>query len=171
MAAERRTRFVSGLPAILVSVLMLTTISVTAQARPDFSGSWRISQARSSAGAMGNNATISFPSELVIKQQAAELHVELRYPRSEMLTTVYKLDGSEITITLPSSVTEKARAAWDGDKLVITARRVVSSAFGDFVTDIKETWNRTGNVLTIQKTQSSDGVTDSETAVFDRAQS
>ena len=150
---------------------MLTTISVTAQARPDFSGSWKISQARSSAGATGNNATISFPSELVIKQQAAELHVELRYPRSEMLTTVYKLDGSEITITLPSSVTEKARAAWDGDKLVITrtARR------------IERLWRlrhrhqgnveRAGNVLTIQKTQSSDGVTDAETAVFDRAQS
>jgi hypothetical protein len=170
MIILRRKGVVPVVPAI-VSVLVLATTTAIAQGGPDFSGNWRISQAKSSAGATGNNATISFPSEIVIKQQSGQLHVELRYPRSQVLTTVYKLDGSEITITLPSNVTEKARAAWDGDRLVITARRVVSSAFGEFITDSKEAWSRTGNVLTIQKTQSSDGVTDAETAVFDRAPS
>ena len=157
--------------AAQIAVVLALTISVGAQGRPDFSGRWQISQAKSSAGATGNNATISFPSELVITQHPSELHVEFRYPRSAPLKTIYKLDGSEIVINLPSSVVERAKAGWEGDRLVISARRVVSSAFGDFVTDSKETWSRTADVLTIQKTQFSDGVTDSETAVFLRAPS
>ena len=156
--------------AAQIAVVLALTISVGAQGRPDLSGRWQISQAKSSAGATGNNATISFPSELVITQHPAELHVESRYPRSEPQKTVYKFDGSEITITLPSNVTERARASWDGDRLVISARRVVTSPFGEFVTDMKEVWRRAGNVLTVQKSQSSQGLTDSETAVFDRAQ-
>ena len=157
--------------AAQIAIVLTLTVSVGAQGRPDLSGRWQISQAKSSAGATGNNATISFPSELVITQHPAELHVELRHPRSDALKTIYKLDGSEIVIHLPSSVVERAKAGWDGHRLVISARRVVSSAFGDFVTDSKETWSRTADVLTIQKTQSSDGVTDSETAVFLRAPS
>jgi hypothetical protein len=155
---------------VALAFALASPISTAAQAQPDFSGHWKISQAKSSTGATGNNATISFPSELVVKQHPAELHVESRYPRAAPLTTAYKLDGSEITINLPSSVTEKARVTWDGGRLIITARRVVSSAFGEFVTDIKETWSRADNVLTVQKTQSADGVTDAETAVFDRDQ-
>jgi hypothetical protein len=141
-----------------------------AQTRPDFSGKWEISQAKSSAGATSNSANISFASELIITQRPAELHVEIRFPRSEPLTTVYKLDGSEITAGTPAGVTEKAKAAWDGNSLVVTARRVVSSAFGDFVTDSKEIWTRTGNVLTITKTETSDGVVTNERAVYDRDQ-
>ncbi|MET0212595.1 MAG: hypothetical protein ABW292_06315, partial [Vicinamibacterales bacterium] len=170
MAIHWRQHIARALPATALAVVLANPISAAAQVQPDFSGHWKISQTKSSIGATGNNATISFPSELVIKQQPAELHVESRYPRSAALTTVYKLDGSEITINLPSSVTEKARARWEGGNLIITARRVVSSAFGEFVTDIKETWSRAGNVLTVQKTQSADGVTDAETAVFDRDQ-
>jgi hypothetical protein len=170
MAIHSRTRVAGALPAAAIVLALANPMSAVAQAQPDFSGHWKISQAKSSTGATGNNATISFPSELVIKQQPDELHVDSRYPRAAPLTTVYKLDGSEITINLPSSVTENARTTWDGDRLIITARRVVSSAFGEFVTDIKETWSRAGNVLTVQKTQSADGVTDAETAVFDRDQ-
>jgi hypothetical protein len=141
-----------------------------AQARPDFSGKWEVSQAKSSAGATSNSANIAFPSELIVTQRPAELHVEARFPRSEPQTTVYKLDGSEITAGTPEGVTEKAKAAWDGNTLVITARRVVASAFGDFVTDSKETWTRTGNVLTITKTETSDGLVNNERAVYDRDQ-
>jgi hypothetical protein len=155
---------------VVVVALGTAPALAQAQARPDFSGKWEISQAKSSAGATSNSANISFPSELIITQRPTELHVEVRFPRSEPLTTVYKLDGSEITAGTPAGVTEKAKAAWDGNTLVITARRVVSSAFGDFVTDSKEIWTRTGNVLTITKTETSDGVVTNERAVFDRDQ-
>jgi hypothetical protein len=155
----------------IVAVALTAASALTiAQARPDFSGKWEISQAKSSAGATSNSANIAFPSELIVTQRPAELHVETRFPRSEPLTTVYKLDGSEITAGTPAGVTEKATATWDGNNLVITARRVVASAFGDFVTDSKEIWTRADSVLTISKTETSDGVVNNERAVYDREQ-
>lgn len=156
-----------------VAALMLVSVPVLllAQTRPDFSGKWKISQAKSSAGATGNSAKVSFPSELIVKQHAAELYLETRFPRTDPLTAVYKLDGSEVTVGTPAGVTEKAKATWDGEKLVITARRVVATPFGDFATDTKEVWSLTGNILTIGKTQSAEGLSDTETAVFDKDQS
>jgi hypothetical protein len=156
--------------ASVVAVALAAPALTVAQDKPDFSGKWKISQAKSSAGATSNSANIAFPSELIIVQRSAELQVEARFPRSEPQHTVYKLDGSEITAGTPAGVTETARATWDGNTLVITARRVVSSAFGDFVTDSKEIWTRTGNVLTITKNETSDGLVNNERAVFDRDQ-
>jgi hypothetical protein len=159
-------------PLVLVPVAALVLVAgpalTGAQTRPDFSGTWEISQAKSSAGATSNSANISFPSELIITQRPAELHVEIRFPRSEPFKTVYKLDGTEVTAGTPAGVNEKARAVWDEQTLVITARRIVSTQFGDFITDSKETWSRTGNVLTIRKSETSDGLTQNETAVFDK---
>lgn len=156
---------------IFVAASGLVTVSARApaQTRPDFSGHWKISQARSSPGTLGNSAKVGFPSELVIQHQLAELSVEMRIPRAETVTALYKLDGTEVTLGTPAGITEKAKAMWDGEKLVITARRVISTAFGDFVTDSKEVWNRTGNLLTITKTQTADGVSQTETGVFDKA--
>ncbi len=141
-----------------------------AQTRPDFSGRWEVSQSKSSPGAVGNRATVAIASEMIVTQRSSELQVEMRFPRTETpITVVYTFDGSEVVVGgTPDDVTEKARAMWDGNALVITARRVVSTAFGDFVTDTKEVWSTSGDVLTIQKTQSGDGVSDSETAVFER---
>lgn len=148
---------------------LLTMPALTpAQARPEFSGRWKISQARSSPGAVGNGAKVGFPSELVIQHHPAELQVEMRIPRTDPMTALYKLDGTEVTLGTPAGIAEKARAMWDGEKLVITARRVISTSFGDFVTDSKEVWSRTGNVLTISKTQTADGVSQTETGVFDK---
>lgn len=154
--------------AIAVLVLAAVPALTRAQAGPDLSGRWEISQAKSSPGALGNNAKVSFPSELIIQQRPAELQVEMRIPRTDSVTAVYKLDGSEITVGTPAGIAEKAKAMWDGSKLVITARRVVSSAFGDFITDTKEVWTRSGNVLTIGKTATSDGISATETAVYDK---
>ena len=90
MAIHSRARFAGALPATAIVLALANPISAVAQAQPDFSGHWKISQAKSSTGATGNNATVSFPSELVIKQQPNELHVDSRYPRAAPLTTVYR---------------------------------------------------------------------------------
>ena len=159
-------------PSFLVVIAALALLTVPAlpraQAGTDFSGRWKISQAKSSPGAIGNNAKVTFPSELIVEQRPGELHVDMRIPRTDSVTAVYKLDGSEITVGTPAGIAEKAKAMWDGNKLVITARRVVTSPFGDFVTDTKEVWTRTGNVLTIGKTVTAEGIADTETAVFDK---
>ena len=121
------------------------------------------------ARAAGNAATISFGSELIVTQSPTEVKVEARYPRVEQpQIVVFMLNGTEVTVPLPEGITEKAKASWEGERLVITARRVVSTQFGDFESETKEVWNRMGNVLTIQKTLTADGVTSNETAWFDR---
>jgi len=149
--------------------LVAVPVSAAAQAHQNYSGNWALSQAKSTQGAAGNGATISFGSELIVTQSPTELKVESRFPRVEQTQiVVFKFDGSEVTTPLSEGVVEKAKAVWEGDKVVITARRVVSTQFGDFVSETKETWSRMGNVLTIQKTLTSDGVTDSQTAVFDQ---
>jgi hypothetical protein len=155
--------------SIAAIALLAVPALATAQTRHDYSGKWALSQSKSTQGAAGNGATISFGSEVIVTQTATELRVESRYPRVEQTQiVVFKFDGSEVTTPLSEGVVEKAKAVWEGDKVVITARRVVSTQFGDFVSETKETWSRMGNVLTIQKTLTSDGVTDSQTAVFDQ---
>jgi hypothetical protein len=149
--------------------LLAVPVRAAAQEHQDYSGKWALSQSKSTPGAAGNGALISFGSELSVSQSSTELKVEIRFPRVEQTQTItYKLDGSEVTVPLPEGVTEKAKATWQGDRLTITARRVVPSAFGEFVSETKEIWNRMDNVLTIQKTLTSEGVTSNETAWFDR---
>lgn len=155
--------------SIAAIALLAVSASATAQAHQDYSGRWALSQSKSTPGAAGNGATISFGSEVVVTQSPTELKVESRFPRVEQTQiVVFRFDGSEVTTPLSEGVVEKAKAAWEGDTVVITARRIVSTQFGDFVSETKETWSRTGNLLTIRKTLMSDGVTDSQTAVFDR---
>lgn len=165
-------------PLFLVSVaaiVLLTAPAPTpAQTGPDFSGRWKISQAKSTRGAVGNGARVTFPSEMIIKQHPAELHIESSLPRTPSVTTVYKLDGSEVTVTMAegiTGVTEMAKATREGATLVIAARRVVSTPIGDLVTDSKEVWSRNGNVLSIARTQTSFGLSENETAVYEKDQS
>ena len=50
------------------------------------------------------------------------------------------------------------------------AASVIFTPFGDVVTDTKDTWSRAGNVLTIVKALTAEGVSDTETAVFGKDQ-
>jgi hypothetical protein len=153
----------------LAVALIAVAALATAQTRQDYSGKWALSQAKSTRGAAGNGAVISFGSELIVTQTPSEVKVESRFPRVEQTQSVaFKLDGSEVNVPMPEGITEKAKAAWEGDRLVVTARRVVASAFGDFVSETREIWTRKENVLTIEKTLTADGVTSKETAWFDR---
>jgi hypothetical protein len=155
--------------AVVATALVAIPVSIDAQARQDYSGRWVLSQAKSTRGAAGNAAVISFGSELIVAQSPAEVKVEARFPRVEQTQIIaFTLDGAEVTVPHADGITEKAKASWEGDRLVITARRVVSTQFGNFESETKEVWNRMGNVLTIQKTLTADGVTNEETAWFDR---
>jgi hypothetical protein len=141
-----------------------------AQARPDFSGRWTLNAGKSTRGVSGNSPAVSFPSEMVVKHTPIELHVQSNTVRQDSVIAVYKLDGSEIAVGAPAGITEKAKAAWVGGALVITSRRSYSSPIGDVVTDFKESWTLAENVLTIEKTRSSEGASDTEKAVFDKTQ-
>ena len=158
---------------ISTAVLMLLAVPAltVAQARPDFSGRWKYNQDKSSRGSSGNEAVIQFPSVLVIKQTPAELHVEMGTLRQDDVTAIYKFDGSEVTVSAPEGITEKAKATWNGPRLVISLRRSFTSPIGDVVTEFKETWTLNGNLLTIEKIRTAEGVSDTERAVYDKTAS
>ena len=62
---------------IVVGVALALGVSAIAlaQARPDFSGTWRFNQGMSNPNIAGNTPNIPFPSQIVVKQTPTELHV------------------------------------------------------------------------------------------------
>lgn len=139
-----------------------------AQARPDFSGTWRFNQAKSSQNIAGNSPNVPFPSQIVVKQTPSELSVVSSSVRQQGMSAVYKLDGSKVTVEAPSGISETGEARFEGATVVITSRRSFSSPAGETVVDFKEIWSLTGNVLTIEKTRTETGESSTEKAVYDK---
>lgn len=157
---------------LLILVSLALTLgaanAVFAQAKPDFSGTWRFNQAKSSANIAGNTPNVPFPSQIVVKQTPTELAVEFSSVRQQPLSAVFKLDGSKVNVQAPSGITETGEARMEGTTLVITTRRTFSSPAGDTVADFKEVWTLDGGALMIQKTRTQEGESASEKAVFDK---
>jgi hypothetical protein len=154
--------------ASIALVLGAQAISL-AQARPDFSGTWRISQSKSSRNVVGNTPDIQFPSQLEVKQSANDISVVATSVRQQPLSATYKLDGSKVNVQAPAGITETGQAMLNGPNLVITSQRSFSSPAGDVVVDFKEVWTVNGNELTIEKTRTQVGDTPStQKAVYDK---
>jgi hypothetical protein len=145
-----------------------TMTEALAQARPDFSGTWKFNQAKSNPGLAGNTPTIPFPSQIVVKQTAGELSMEASSVRQLPISAVFKLDGSKVNLKAPSGITETGEARLDGSALVVTSRRSFTSPAGETIVDFKERWTVNGNVLTIEKTRIEGGDSISEKAVYDK---
>ena len=157
------------LTIVLVVALALAVQGVAlAQARPDYSGTWRFNQAKSSPNIAGNTPNVPFPSQIVVKQTPTELAVESTSVRQQPLSAVFKLDGSKVTVQAPSGISETGEARFEGATVVITSRRSFSSPAGDIVADFKEIWSLSGNALTIEKTRTQEGESASARAVFDK---
>jgi hypothetical protein len=137
----------------LTAALAIAALShALAQAKPDLSGTW----AFNSALTRPSDRTRAHYNTLVIKQTANELSVEGDSFQQHMPPVVYKLDGSESTSKDPAGTT-RARASWQGDKLVIDSRRSFAGPQGEFVLDTKETWTLANGALTIERTQTPGG--------------
>jgi len=155
---------------IVVGVALTVAVPAVAlaQARPDFSGTWRFNQGKSNPGLAGNTPSIPFPSQIVVKQTATDLAVDSSSVRQQPLSAVFKLDGSKVTVQTPSGITETGEAKFEGANVVITTRRSFSSPAGETVVNFREVWSLGGNALTIEKTRTEDGESSSEKAVFDK---
>ena len=156
--------------AIMLGVALMLGVppEALAQARPDFSGTWRFNQGKSAPGIAGNTPNITFPSQIVVKQTPTELQVASSSVRQQPISAVYKLDGSKVTVQAPSGITETGEARFEGATVVITSRRSFSSPAGETVVDFKEIWSLSGNVLTIEKTRTESGEASTVKAVFDK---
>ena len=151
-----------------VCLALALQAAASAQTRPDFSGTWRFNQAKSSPNIAGNTPIVPFPSQLVVKQTPTELHVEGTSVRQQPTSAVFKLDGSKVSIKAPSGITETGEAKFEGSSVVITSRRSFTSPLGETIVDFKEVWTLSGNTLTIEKTRIESGDSATEKAVFDK---
>ena len=152
-----------------VALLLCVAQDVLAQAKPDYSGTWKFNQLKSTPGIAGNTPNIAFPSQIVIKQTETELSVQSTSVRQAPVSANYKLDGSKVTVEAPKGITETGEAKFEGASVVITSRRSFSSPAGDQVVNFKEVWTLDGNVLTIMKTRIEDGESNTEKAVYDKS--
>ena len=159
-------RAVAGM---LVAFMLGAQATSLAQARPDFSGTWRISQSKSSRNVVGNTPDIQFPSQLEVKQTATDISVTATSVRQRPVAATYKLDGSKVNVQAPEGITETGEATLNGSTLIISSRRSFSSPAGDVVVDFKEVWSLNGSELTIEKTRTQVGDTPStQKAVYDK---
>ena len=148
--------------------LAFAAMPAFAQSAPNLSGTWRLNFDKSGDRIAGNGADVPFPSQMVVTQSATELSVRRTSVRQDAFAAVYKLDGSRVTVAAPAGITETAEAKFDGATLVIASRRSFSSPAGDTIVDFREMWSVTGNVLTVRKTVTQDGESDTETAIYDK---
>ena len=120
---DSRTTTAARLIALLVAALVVAGVS--AQERPNFSGTWIVSPPSKSAG-----------KEHVIKHDAASLSTTIgRRP------VTYPLDGTEHSSQVPMSgdvIRVSTRAAWEKDRVVITVRTAYPTGMK---TVTRETWS------------------------------
>ena len=136
----------------LCCVALLLSLQATAQQPADFSGVWEMDPSRSASALQ---ATPIGPVTLVINIQSTDLSVETRRkePGKRTLSSevpTYKIDGPETSNVGASGVEIKAKARWDGTRLVAeTVRKIQGSTVTTthvFILDAD------GKELTIDKT-------------------
>ena len=115
---------------LALTAVLAVALAVTGYAqKKDFSGTWTLDQEATTAanpaatggGGGGGGMRGGGGGPMTIKQTADSLSIE-RQGRQGAQTTTYKLDGSEQEIAM-GQATVKAKAKWDGDKIVIEQTR------------------------------------------------
>ena len=130
----RVTGFVTAAAFVLA-----TSVGMSAQAKPDFSGKWVMDPASAPApaappagapaggggggrgGGRGGGGGAGFGQEFTAKQDAKMLTIE-RVQGDATVTAMYMLDGSESKNTVAGRGGQQeqvSKATWDGNKLVI----------------------------------------------------
>ncbi|HEX5217268.1 MAG TPA: hypothetical protein VFV98_17530 [Vicinamibacterales bacterium] len=151
--------FTAGLATLLLTAVL------TAQAKPEFSGTWVLDVAKTTqlnggrsggmapAGSMGGGAMSNGstgggnvltpagapapPMELKIAQTAAALTIERQTPMGPQ-KFVHKLDGSE-SVNVNGRATLKTKSQWQGAALVTEGTNVINGEDGAMTVTIKET--------------------------------
>ena len=128
----------------------------SAQSIPSgLSGSWVLGEDTEAGRNRRPITGLSIATRLVIRQSASEVSIDANTgSESSIVTTVYKLDGSEHDIPGPIGWETRAKSAWDGKVLTLAIRRSVHGPEGELVFDIRETYSRMGDTLTVERAQS-----------------
>src|SRR3954468_15556406 len=134
---------------LALAAAIVLPFTARAQTKPDFSGTWTLDASKSDAP-MGRGGRGGPPGPMTITQTADTLTQK----RGEQ-TLTYKLDGSESANEVQGRggvQTVKAKAHWEGSKLVIESTREIQG----FALTTKEerTLSADGKEMTVQTTAS-----------------
>jgi hypothetical protein len=141
---------------LIVTLLltMVVPVPVEAQATSGLAGSWMLDTPAGGRGGRGNFAGYATATRLVIKESATEVTVQTNTgTESQMVTAVYKLNGSENPAPGPIGWDTKARATWQDGKLVVTVKRSIQGPDGPLNFEIKDVYSLAGDVLTLERSQ------------------
>jgi len=135
--------------AATMTVLIVTSVALSAQAKPRFAGHWtyqpdpRVAAPVSRSGdgrADGRSGGGRFCSdECTITQDATSLTVTWKRRTGEDQKTVYKLDGTKTTTTASAgefTITSKTKTTWNGATLTINSTTGISGTPATTRTDV-----------------------------------
>jgi len=148
----------------LFPLVLLTVAFGMAQAKPNFSGTWKVNMAKSDFGALP--APDSRTDKIMHEDPDLKVHVAQISQMGEInYDAVYTTDGKESTNSINGNVF-KSTVKWDGDDLSLDTK---GSFNGNDVT-IKDRWtlSEDGKTITVQRHFSSTmGETDQK-VVFEK---
>jgi len=142
--------------AVALTALVALPAASWAQAKPDFSGTWKLDEAKSDpapagrggGGGGGGRGGGAAATSMTIKQTAAQLSID-RVTGQGTQTALYKLDGSE-SVNKMGMGDSTSKASWDGSKLVIATSMTMQGPNGSMSMDSKEVYSLDGSVLTVE---------------------
>ena len=125
---------------LLLVALTVGVPAAWAQARPDLSGTWKLSG--TTPPNYPGSAGWGVPSPtVVVKQNASEISIQSGQYGAQPMTVVYKLDGSDTIWEAPSMtqsgstavVKWRTKARWDGNKLLLFTWNTALNQMRDIV--------------------------------------
>ena len=135
---------------------------LAAQGTTNFAGTWNLDAAKSDPSVAGRAGVAT--TKLVITQTANEMTVVTTTARGET-KTLYKLDGSEMN-EAGVMADSKAKASWEGGKLVINRVQTLKGVAGTGTITSKEVYSISGGALTLVTSRTSPGGETSRKTVF-----
>jgi hypothetical protein len=169
--------------AVAMAALVALPAASWAQAKPDFSGTWTMDQAKSDpapargggggggggqrgGGGGGRGGGGGAAASMTIKQTAAQLTVDRAMGQATQ-TVVYKLDGSESTNAMGQGQA-KSKASWDGSKLVVTTTQSMDTPNGPMTMDSKDVYSLDGGALVLETTRNTPGGAQTRKLVYNK---
>ena len=123
---------------LLVPLTILLPVAAWAQAKPDFSGTWKFGTSDPS-GYKGSNGW-GVPSSIVVIRQSANEIAIVSDQFGTPMRVAYKLDGSDTIWDAPESsqtgttIKWRTKARWDGNKLVLYTWNTALNQMRDILT-------------------------------------
>jgi len=149
---------IAALPAVL-----------PAQARPNFSGTWKHASSVPANYPGSNGWGIPSPT-IVITQSASELAIESGQFGKQPMKVVFRLDGKDNIWEAPSAsqsgntaiVKWRTKASWDGSRLVLYTWNTALNQMRDIM-------SLSGNTLTIVRATEQPGPSTNATLTYTKA--